>query len=333
MPHWLTGSQDTTNLGCTPLSQPRGSHISSNLTHTEAKAAEPGRWQRLLGEPTLHFIVLGGLLFLAYAWLAPSPPRPEAPAIVVRAGKVESLVAGWTEEWQRQPTEAERNELIEDEVRSEVLAHEAVARGLDRNDDAIRTLLREKMELIAENSAVIAEPSEADLQAYYAAHLREFGGSATVTFTQVMLDPGRRGTAVAEDAAAALAQLRAGADPTMLGDSSELETDYVDLPQEQVESMFGPEFAQQLAAQEPGQWAGPIASPLGVHLVRLRARGEVAPQPLDEVRDVVREEWHMARLQEARDEAYRTLRARYRITVEPVEPRTAAMTATGAAPQ
>ncbi len=261
------------------------------------------------------------------------PPRPEAPEIVVRAGKVESLVAGWTEEWQRQPTEAERDELIEDEVRSEVLAHEAVARGLDRNDDAIRTLLREKMELIAENSAVIAEPSEADLQAYYVSHTREFGGSTTVSFTQVMLDRDRRGAAVAQDAVAALAQLRSGVDPATLGDPSDLAMDYAGLPQEQVESMFGPEFARRLVDLEPGQWAGPIESSLGVHLVRLGEWGEVAPQPLDEVRDVVREEWHMARLQEARDEAYRILRARYRVTVEPVEPRTAAMTATRAAPQ
>lgn len=300
-------------------------HISSNLPRTDA---EPGRWRRLLREPTLHFIVLGALLFLAYPWLAPAPPRPAAPEIVVSAGKVESLLAGWVEEWQRQPSEAERDELIEDEVRSEVLAHEAVARGLDRNDDAIRTLLREKMELIAENSAVIAEPSEADLQAYCATHLREFGGGATVSFTQVVLDPSRHGATVEQDAAAVLAQLRAGGgaiDPATLSDPSELETDYADLPQEQVESMFGPEFAQQLAAMEPGQWAGPIGSPQGVHLVRLGAWGEVAPQPLDEVRDVVREEWHMARLQEARDEAYRALRARYRITVEPVEPKTAAV--------
>lgn len=310
-----------------------GIHISSNLPHAEAQAAEPGRWRRLLSEPTLHFVVLGGLLVLAYPWLAPARPMPEAPEIVVSAGKVESLVSGWAEEWQRQPTEAERDELIEDEVRSEVLAHEAAARGLDRNDDAIRTLLREKMELIAESSAVIAEPSEADLQAYYAGHLKEFGGAATVTFTQVMLDPDRHGAAVERDAAGVLAQLRAGADPAILGDPSELATDFASLPQEQVESMFGPAFAQTLAALEPGQWAGPIASPLGVHLVRLAGWGEVAPQPLDEVRDVVREEWHMARLQEARDEAYRTLRTRYRITVEPVEPRTAAVTAPRAAPQ
>ena len=210
-------------------------------------------------------------------------------------------------------------------MRSEVLAHEAVARGLDRNDDAIRTLLREKMELIAENSAVIAEPSEADLQTYYAGHLREFGGGSTVSFTQVMLDPARRSAAVEQDATAVLAQLQAGVDPSTLGDPSDLATDYASMPQEQVESMFGPDFAQKLTTLELGQWAGPIASPMGVHLVRLDDTGEVAPQPLDEVRDVVREEWHMARLQEARDAAYRALRARYRITVEPLEPKTAAV--------
>ena len=47
---------------------------------------------------------------------------------------------------------------------------------LDRDDEAVRTLLREKMELVAENSGGVAEPSDADLQAFYEANKPKFGG-------------------------------------------------------------------------------------------------------------------------------------------------------------
>ena len=257
------------------------------------------------------------------------------PEIVIGSAKVRSLVGDWTEQWQRPPLPAERAQLIEDEVRSEILAGEAIARGLDRNDDAIRTLLREKMELIAENAAVIAEPNEAALQAFYQAHKQEFGGGPIVSFAQVMLDPGRHGPNLDQDAAALLAQLQAAGstiDPATLGDPSDLAASYESLPQEQVDAMFGPEFAQRLASLEPGVWTGPIPSPFGLHLVRLDGSGEAPLRPLSEVHDVVREEWSMAQLQAARDRAYLALRERYRVVVEPIEPLTAATTAP-AAPQ
>lgn len=257
------------------------------------------------------------------------------PEIVIGSAKVRSLIGDWTEQWQRPPLPAERAQLIEEEVRSELLAREAVARGLDRNDDAIRTLLREKMELIAENAAVITEPTEVELQTFYQARKQEFGGGPIVSFAQIMLDPNRHGPNLDWDAAALLVQLRAGGDsidPAMLGDPSDLAASYESLPQEQVDALFGPEFAQRLNSLEPGVWTGPIPSPFGLHLIRLDAMGEAPLRPLSEVHDVVREEWSMAQRQAARDRAYLALRERYRVVVEPVEPLTAA-TVSPAAPK
>ena len=116
--------------------------------------------------------MLGALLFAVYPWLAPPPSQgsvagPAPSEIVVDAGRVQSLTDGWAEEWQRPPTPQELDGLIEEEVRSEILAREAVRQGLDRNDVAIRTLLREKMELIAEHAVTIAEPSPDELAAFY----------------------------------------------------------------------------------------------------------------------------------------------------------------------
>ena len=274
--------------------------------------------------------MLGALLFAIYPWLAPPPSQgsvagPAPSEIVVDAGRVQSLTDSWAEEWQRPPTPPELDGLIEEEVRSEILAREAVRQGLDRNDVAIRTLLREKMELIAEHAVTIAEPSPDELAAFYQSRKEEFGGGPTLSFSQVLLDPSGRGAALAGDAQAMLAQLRAGGDgldPATLGDASSLASQYVDTSEMQVEAQLGPEFVRQLKTSAPGVWSGPIASAYGLHLVRLDARGEGALPPLAEVLDVVREEWRVAQAQGLRDADYRRLRERYRIVVERPAPAT-----------
>lgn len=304
--------------------------FSSHTGQPDDSPAVRPWWRRWLGEPTLHFLVLGGALLVVYPLLEPPATTADAPEIVIPAATVQSLVDGWTQSWQRPPSPSERTALIEDEVRSEVLAREAMARGLDRGDPAIRTLLREKMELLAEHGEAIGEPSEAELLAFYHERKQAFGGGRTVSFSQVVLDPAQHGAAFEHDAAELLARLQNGVDeddPAARGDPSELPPDYVDLPEEQLQAMFGAEFAAKLAELAPGRWAGPFSSPFGMHLVRLAGWGEAPMQPFDEVRDAVREEWQAEQLQAVRDRAYAALRQHYRVVIEAVAPLTAAATA------
>jgi parvulin-like peptidyl-prolyl isomerase len=88
------------------------------------------------------------------------------------------------------------------------------------------------------------------------------------------------------------------------------------VPETSVAGLFGSAFAQRLAAAEPGQWVGPVASDFGQHLVRVTGRVDGTAPPLSELREVVREEWLGAQAQARRDQAYRALRERYRIVVE-----------------
>jgi hypothetical protein len=303
----------------------RKTRIRSVGSHSSPHA----RWRRLLGEPTLQFALLGALLFAVYPWLSPknndrSAADRSRPEVVVDAGRVRSLVEGWTEEWERPPTPSELDGLVAEEVRTEILAREAARQGLDREDAAIRTLLREKMELIAEHQADIGEPAPKELEAFYETRKKDFGGGPTVSFSQVLLDPAHRGPAAAGDAQAMLAQLRGvdnTVDPATMGDPSALAGQYVGMPEGQVASLLGPEFVQELATLRPGVWSGPITSAYGLHLVLLAERVEGTAPPLSEVQDVVREEWRAAK---ARDADYQRLRDRYSVIIERPAPVTAA---------
>ena len=209
--------------------------------------------------------------------------------------------------------------LIRDYVREEVFAREAVALGLDKDDTIIRRRLRQKLEFISEDVAAHAEPTDEQLRAYLKEHPDTFRGDRRFTFSQVYLDPQRRGANLSRDAAQMLAQLRrpgSKADIATLGDSLMLENEFKALPASEVVKQFGEKFAAVLGEMPTGQWHGPIESGFGVHLVLLSERTDGSLPALEDVRAAVRREWTNARRMEANEKFYRTLLQRYTVTIE-----------------
>jgi parvulin-like peptidyl-prolyl cis-trans isomerase-like protein len=101
--------------------------------------------------PVLHFLVLGGVLYLLRAGLGPPPaaPRPAAAAalsparpaaataadsrtVIVSATQIERLREAWRRSRRSLPSAAEEARLIAGLAEQEMLYREALARGLDR---------------------------------------------------------------------------------------------------------------------------------------------------------------------------------------------------------
>ena len=87
----------------------------------------------LLREPLLHFLVLGGLLFVLFG-LTQGPELAGTRQIRVTAAQVEQLAAQFSRTWMRPSTEEELAGLIERHIRGEVFYREALAMGLDQDD-------------------------------------------------------------------------------------------------------------------------------------------------------------------------------------------------------
>ncbi len=92
-----------------------------------------------------------------------------------------------------------------------------------------------------------------------------------------------------------------------------------DMSETQISALLGSTFTQQLMQQEPGDWAGPIESPYGVHLVRIDLIVKSVVPPLEVIRSDVRREWLFDRREASRDEMIDALRGKYRITIEDYE--------------
>lgn len=276
------------------------------------------RLKGLLREPLVHFLLLGAAVFLFDAWLRPSAPAANT-EIVVGEARIRNLAQNFRRAWQRAPTKAELDGLVESHIREEIFYREALALGLDRDDAIIRRRLQQKLEFVSDESAALSQPSEEELAAYLEAHADAFAIEPRATFLQIYLDPRRRASALDADAKRLLERLngaRNGDDSAKLGDTLLLiEPRYENASRTEIERVFGTEFAAALTRQPVGTWVGPIASGFGAHLVMLQTLEPGGTPPLDAVRPLVEREWMNARRGEISRAFYERLRAKYTITI------------------
>jgi hypothetical protein len=270
------------------------------------------RASKLLREPLLHFLLAGAALFALDRWR--STPADEAGELRVRAGEIQHLAEVFARTWMRPPTGAELEGLIQEHLREEVAYREALALGLDRDDTIVRRRLRQKLEFLAEDVAARAQPSEAELAAFLAAHPERFRLEPRYTFVHIYFSPERRADAAA-DARTALAKLARG-EVEELGDPTLLPLEFVRAPASDVDRQLGDGFAHALGRLATGVWDGPLGSPYGQHLVRLAAREEGRPPELAEARAEVEREWQAELRAREQDAFYAALLARYQVVIE-----------------
>src|SRR5262245_10494062 len=92
--------------------------------------------RRLLAEPLLHFVVLGGLVFAADHWAA---ARRDDPTVIVVTPQVEDEARSIFRSAQgREPTESELKTLREHWIDTEILYREGLALKLEQGDEALR---------------------------------------------------------------------------------------------------------------------------------------------------------------------------------------------------
>ncbi|HSH17571.1 MAG TPA: peptidylprolyl isomerase [Verrucomicrobiae bacterium] len=276
--------------------------------------------KRLLREPLMHFLVLGGVLFLAYArWGGGEAGVSPGQQIVVSAAQTRHLAATFERAWQRPPTTDELTGLIEEHVREEIYCREAIRLGLDQDDTIIRRRLRQKVEFMAEDQFTPVPPSDAELQEFLEGNAAWFMQDAGFTFQHVYFNPERRGDSAATDAREALVSLRAaapGLDAISLGDGFMLGHDFQAASLTFLARMFGGAFATELPELPVGSWQGPIESGYGLHLVRIESAQPGRLPELAEVRDAVLAEWTDRQRREAHEAYYELLQAHYEIVVE-----------------
>ena len=241
-----------------------------------------------LGEPLVQFAFLAGLIFAAYALWAGARAQADRTIYVSPEDMVFLQAQGFSETGEK-PSAETLERLLADHVRKEVLYREARRLNLDEADAVVRGRLIDKMRFLIEDGAPPEPPTEAELQAAYAADPEKYRVPARISFQQIAYIATGEGDAVDLRPDRDLGSLN-GANPPdwmELGDTFLLPGTLEEMSKEDVSRLFGSVFAERLMALTPGEWAGPIPSKEGTHLVRLdRIMPEVAAT-YTEARDLV----------------------------------------------
>ena len=192
------------------------------------------------------------------------------------------------------------------------LRRQAFAVGMEQSDLVVRRRLVERMEEWLRTSAAGTPPDEHEVDAYIAAHPDRYAPAQRVAFAQMLLSRQSRGADVESSALRRLADLRsrraAASEACTAGDPSLLPCDVGPSTRRDVERFFGSEFAAELMRLPTGEWAGPLRSPYGLHVIWIRevaARGK----PTADLRAGARAALGRERAEHAVSEGRRALRS------------------------
>jgi hypothetical protein len=234
----------------------------------------------LLREPTLHFALLAGALFMIAALVG----SDDGEVIEIDRAVVVATEAGIVAE-RGAPLTAEERQIVQRTlIDEEVLVREALARGLDQGDPRIRDILVQKMLHVL--SADVIQPTDAELSAYYEANPERYGSSGMMTVDELVIPTADALPPALEK------QLREGVPAEALVSELELTPRRIpDASPEDLMVVFGPETAALVSGAAAGTWVGPHRTVRGQHWFRVVERGAAGAPPLDEIREQVRLDW------------------------------------------
>jgi hypothetical protein len=270
-----------------------------------------GRLRKWLREPLVHFIAAGFVLFLANEM---RPPSEEASRIVITPQREARLANRFAMQFGALPDPATLAQLVERDIEEEMLFRRGVALGLDRDDEIVRRRIVQKMEFLLNDVNAPAEPSEAELLAFFDSHAERYVTPERATFSHVFFSAENGESAARHRAGDALKQIVQGASVATLGDPFPDLYHFSAHEAGQVQRLFGHnEFATAVFEAPVARWMGPYRSSYGWHLLYVQARRPGAQPVLAEVRDRVRTDFLLEAQARMNDEAFSQLANEYTV--------------------
>ncbi|MGQ0698523.1 MAG: peptidyl-prolyl cis-trans isomerase [Panacagrimonas sp.] len=287
--------------------------MSTAQATSSVPIAIPSRFRaatmRMLREPLLHFVVLGGLLFALDHFIGGQEDDPYTltidAAVDREARQVFEKARG------REPNEDELYALREVWLDNEVLYREGLALQVDKGDTAIRERVIFKALSIVDAGLKLPPFDDDLLRKWFEQNRVKYDEPARFDFQEAVL-AGDKSEAAARTFVSAL---NAGTP----GDAQAGLRVFKDRPHANLLQSYGPEFAKALEALPTGEWQA-LQSKESWHVVQLESARPAQPAEFENLRGVVLQDWTDATMADLRSSAVRTLAKKYTVTVEePIE--------------
>lgn len=285
--------------------------------------------KKLLTQPLIHFLCLGLAFFLLFQWKGKNNSDER---IKVTRDKLLTFMQYRSKAFNSEiyskkldaMNEKDRQTLIDDWVREEVLYREAKSLKLDKDDYVIKMRMIQKLKFITQGFIESDHPVKHQVIIdYFSKHKSNYFTAPTITFTHVYFDLGNQGDEVTEKRAqttkALLNDKHIGfSEGAQYGDHFLYHTNYVERTPDFITSHFGETMAKaifDISTSHFNQWLGPLKSPYGYHLVFVSDNKIGALPALDEIYDKVKQDAQRVLSRQKNIEAIDKIVERYQISV------------------
>ena len=239
--------------------------------------------KKYLQESLVHFLVLGGLIFLFYAYVNDGFTQEEK-KIVISQAKIDQLTYIWQKKHMQKPTKPEVQALIEGEIYAEIMSREAVKLGLDKEDGIIRRRLVQKMTFVSSNFSALVHPTDTQLQKYLQAHKAKFMSPVRINFT--------------------------------LQNNVMLNKDNKAMSKWDVSRTYGKVFTAKVFTLPVGIWSKDVMSAYGKVDVYVKEIMTASTLPYEKIKPTLKASWQREEQERLDKQFYETLKNDYGIQVE-----------------
>lgn len=271
--------------------------------------------KKLLKEPFFHFILIGCALFLLYSIVGAESNSKDV--IIIDDSDIDNFIAKWEMQWNRQPTEKELEDMIQQNIYQEVFYREALKMNLDENDEIIKRRLSQKMQFLSNDLASLKKVTDEELETYYKENSEKYLTPTSYSLYQIVFTSDNR-TNPQNDAKAILNSFPNASFDEMKskGDKLPFSYQFIDVTSNDLALQLGSKFSTGLENTELNKWVGPISSGFGEHLVFITDK--IAPQlpSLETVKGKVIQDYEYDYQEKISKEIYTLLKQKYDIQIE-----------------
>jgi parvulin-like peptidyl-prolyl isomerase len=258
--------------------------------------------KKMTRDPLLLFALVGIIIFILYYALEDN----DLPTITLSREVRVQLVEEYEAITGLQATPKAILQLEKNYITDELLFREAVNAGMHLIDPASRASLIEKMRFRL--SALVPEPSDAELINYYAQNMQQYYTETALSFEHVYF------ATLPMNAEILSAKLQSGESPN--GDKFVHGNKFVDISEGMLRGIFGEDFLTAIQSLEVMQWQGPISSNHGLHYVRLQKKVPPQPMPFSLARNIIANDLVQMSIDQAIESKIQVLKSQYEIAVD-----------------
>jgi len=272
-----------------------------SATPAHPRAPLPG-WLR---EPLLHFVLLGGLLFIVDHFVS---ARADDPRTIVVSREVDQHAKEvFFQQRTREPNQQELDALRRVWLDNEVLYREGLAMEMDKGDDAIRERMIFKALSVIDANVKLPKIDDKTLREWFEKHRVKYDEPARYDFQEAALSGDSSEAAVRTFVDA----LNAGTP----GDAQAGLRVFKSRPHSNLVQSYGAEFAKELDESPLGVWRATHTKD-GWRAIRLDAITPPKAADFERLRGVVYQDWKDAVAAEQRSAAVHALAKKYTIKYE-----------------